>query len=138
MILEILILPGLIAGIIGSSMMLIGVWLSYSNYGSTVGNITACATIVATVLAIYFAFKSNAWKKFSLEQASEGKITRTDEMNINVGDVGKSISAIRPMGTAIFGNIKVEVQSNGEMIEASTSVEVIEVLQNKLIVKRKQ
>ncbi len=135
LILEILILPGLIAGIIGSAMMLTGVWLSYKNYGSTVGNIMAISTIVVTGFSIYFAFKSNAWKKFSLQQASEGKIARTDEMDIKVGDIGKSISAIRPMGTAMFGNTKVEVQTNGEMIASNTNVVVIEVLTNKLIVR---
>ena len=137
LILEILIIPGLIAGIIGSIMMLVGIWVTYKNYGSTAGNITAASTAIVTTLAVYFAFKSSAWKKFSLQQSSDAKIARADEMQINVGDVGKSISAIRPMGSAMFGNRKVEVQSNGEMIDTNTEIEVTEVLSNKLLVRKK-
>ena len=137
-ILEILIIPGLIAGLIGGAMMLTGIYMTYKNYGNTIGHITALSTIALSILAIYFAFKSSAWKKVSLHQTSQGKLTRADEMQIHVGDVGKSVSAIRPMGTAMFGNTKVEVQSNGEMIDTNSDVEVIEVLSNKLIVRKKE
>lgn len=136
LILEILILPGLIAGIIGALMILGGIWYSFHELGNTAGTIVALSTLTVTLATIYLAFRYNVWRRFSLQQSSDSKIERVDEMDIKSGDHGKTLSALRPMGTAVFHNKKVEVQSLGEMIEANATVEVIEVLANKLIVKK--
>ncbi len=136
LVLEILILPGLIAGIIGALMILGGIWYSYRELGNTAGTITALSTITLTAATIYLAFRYNVWRRFSLQNASDSRIDRVDELNFKPGDIGKSISAIRPMGTAIFDNKRVEVQSQGEMIDANTDIEIIEVMVNKLIVKK--
>jgi membrane-bound ClpP family serine protease len=136
LILELLILPGLVAGIVGGILLIAGIWYSFHEYGSTTGFITAFATLALTLLSLYLTFKYNIWRRFSLEKANDSKISRVDEMNINPGDTGKSLSAIRPMGMGMFNHKKVEVQSMGEMIDANSSIEVIEVLPNKLIVKK--
>ena len=134
LILEILILPGLIAGIIGALMILGGILYAFHELGNTVGSIIVLITI--TSATIYLAFRYNVWRRFSLQQSSDSKIERVDEMDIKTGEQGKALSALRPMGTAVFHNKKVEVQSLGEMIEANSTVEVIEVMTNKLIVKK--
>lgn len=136
LILEILMLPGLIAGIIGSAMIIVGVYITYHTYGNTVGNIVAVSSFVLSALALYFSFRYNVWKRFSLHHANHSNIARVDALNIKVGDIGHSISAIRPMGTAMFDNEKVEVQTFGEMIDTNTDVEVVQVMPNKLIVKK--
>ncbi|MCW5920693.1 MAG: NfeD family protein, partial [Bacteroidetes bacterium] len=92
--------------------------------------------ITVTSATIYLAFRYNVWRRFSLQQSSDSKIERVDEMDIKIGDQGKALSVLRPMGTAVFNNKKIEVQSLGEMIEANATIEVIEVLTNKLIVKK--
>ena len=136
LILEILILPGLIAGIIGALMILGGIWYSFHELGNTAGTIVALSTLTVTLATIYLAFRYNVWRRFSLQQSSDSKIERVDEMDIKIGDQGKALSVLRPMGTAVFNNKKIEVQSLGEMIEANATIEVIEVLTNKLIVKK--
>ena len=136
LILEILILPGLIAGIIGALMILGGIWYSFHELGNTAGTIVALSTLTVTLATIYLAFRYNVWRRFSLQQSSDSKIVRVDEMDIKIGDQGKALSVLRPMGTAVFNNKKIEVQSLGEMIEANATIEVIEVLTNKLIVKK--
>jgi membrane-bound ClpP family serine protease len=137
LVLEILVLPGMIAGIIGSLLMLTGILMIYGNYGRTAGHISVLITGIVTVFSLWYSFKSKAWKRFSLEKSSEGKIQRVDELGIKPGDVGIALSAVRPMGTAIFNGTKVEVQSMSEMIPTNSSIEVIEVLSNKLIVRKK-
>jgi len=136
LILEILLLPGLIAGIIGSAMVITGVSLVYKTYGNTVGNIVAVSSGLLSAAAIYFSFRYNVWKRFSLQHDNKSNITRVDALNIKPGDIGRSISAIRPMGTVMFGNEKVEVQTFGELIDTNTDVEVVQVMPNKLIVKK--
>lgn len=137
LILEILILPGLIAGIIGSVLIIIGIVLTYKNYGDFYGNLTLASTAVLTGASVWYAFKSKAWERFSLKEVSDGKVTRVDQLNIKTGDAGVSLSVIRPAGTALFDTKKIEVHSRGEIIDSNKIIEVIEVLPNKLIVKEK-
>lgn len=136
LILEILVLPGLIAGIIGSIMIICGIWLMYFNFGNIYGHISLIASLCLFVLSLWFSFKYDAWKRLSLQQASEGKIQRTDELNLAVGDTGITISAVRPMGTALFNNTRVEVMTQNEMINSNTKIRIIEILPNKLIVEK--
>jgi membrane-bound ClpP family serine protease len=137
LILEILILPGLIAGIIGGILIITGIILTYTNYGNTYGHITFAATAIVTGISIWYAFKSRVWERFGLQQTSDGKIIRLDELNIQPGDAGITLSVVRPSGTALFDNKKLEVHSRGEIIDSNKIIEVIEVLPNKLIVKEK-
>ena len=51
------------------------------------------------------------------------------------GDEALAVSALRPMGTIMIGDIKVEAQSNGELIPENTKVVILRVLQNKVLVK---
>lgn len=136
LVLEILILPGLIAGIIGSIMIMGGVWYSFHIYGAQVGAYTALGTLALTGITLYFAFRYNVWRKFSLQQQNDSRLDRVDEMDIKPGAVGITISAVRPSGTAMFNHRKIEVQSMGDLIETNTQVEVVEVLPNKLIVRK--
>lgn len=137
LILEILILPGLIAGIIGSIMILTGIILSYKTYGDFYGNLVLAGTTALTGTSIWYAFKSKAWERFSLKEVSDSTVTRVDKLNIKTGDAGVSLSVIRPAGTALFDTKKIEVHSRGEIIDSNKIIEVIEVLPNKLIVKEK-
>ncbi len=136
LILEIMILPGLIAGILGTAMIMVGVWIGYNTYGSSTGHIIAAGTAAATAASLYFAFKSNVWQRFSLQQANSSNIKRVDELHILPGEIGKTISVLRPMGTAMFKDERIEVQTFGEMIDANVNIEVVQVMPNKLIVKK--
>ena len=136
LVLEILILPGLIAGIIGAIMVISGVWYSFHVYGPEVGMYVSLGTLALTGITIYFSFRYNVWRKFSLQQQNDSRIDRVDEMDIKPGTIGTTISAVRPSGTAMFNHRKIEVQSMGELIETNTQVEVVEVLPNKLIVRK--
>lgn len=138
LILEILILPGLIAGILGGIMVITGVVLSYKNYGEFYGNITLAITSLVSFVSIWYSFKSRAWERFSLKEVSNAKMDRVDELNIKEGDVGVSLSVIRPAGTALFDHKKIEVHSMGEIIDSNKIIEVIEVLPNKLLVREKK
>ncbi|MEZ5067536.1 MAG: hypothetical protein R2847_03225 [Bacteroidia bacterium] len=105
---EILILPGLIAGIIGAIMVIPGVWYSFHVYGPEVGMYVSLGTLALTGITIYFSFRYNVWRKFSLQQQNDSRIDRVDEMDIKPGTIGTTISAVRPSGTAMFNHRKIE------------------------------
>lgn len=137
LILEILIIPGLIAGIAGVLIMLAGMYWMYKDYGSVAGHITAAATAIVTASAIFYCLKTKAWERFSLKEKLVGKSVTTDDLQVKEGDEAIAVSALRPMGTVMIGDQKAEAQTNGELVQAGTTVIVVKILSNKLIVKPK-
>ncbi|MFI5219064.1 MAG: NfeD family protein [Bacteroidia bacterium] len=137
LVLEILILPGLIAGIIGGILVLAGISWMYKEFGNTYGNYTAVTTALATFGAIYYSLKSKAWTRFGLKDSLEGKTNQVDKLELKEGDEGTTVSDLRPMGSVMINNIRVEAQSHGEHIPANSKITVLKILPNKLIVKKK-
>lgn len=136
-LLEILILPGLIAGIIGGLLIMFGIFQTYSEFGSTTGHIVTVSTILTLLISIYFSFKSGAWNRFGLKNTIEGKVNDVTLLSLNIGDEGSTLSALRPSGTILIDGKRIEAQSQGEMIDAGTKVVVTKVLPNKVLVKTK-
>lgn len=136
LILEILILPGLIAGIFGVIFICAGVGWMYHEYGMVTGHYTLAATVILTFAGIYYSLKSKAWKRFSLEQSLQGKANDLNELGIKEGDEGISVSSLRPMGTVLIGNNKIEGQSNGEFINSGEKIRVVKLLNYKVLVQK--
>lgn len=135
LVLEILILPGLIAGIIGVVLMLLGILWMYKDFGSSAGNYTSVITVIVTIFAIYYSLKSKAWQRFGLNDSLQGKTNEVDKLDLIEGDEGVALSALRPMGTVMIKDRKVEAQTNGELIQENSIVKILKVLPNKVIVK---
>jgi membrane-bound serine protease (ClpP class) len=54
---------------------------------------------------------------------------------LNIGDVGTTRSALRPMGTAEFGNLNYEVRTTGSFLDSGTPVKIVQILSNQIIVE---
>jgi membrane-bound ClpP family serine protease len=137
LVLEILVLPGMVAGILGTIFLLISILWMYSSYGTNAGHITLVATLAVAFIAIYSSLKSKAWKKYGLNNTISGRVNEVDDKGIMEGDEGKTLSALRPSGTILINDQRIEAQSSGEMIDTGTKVIVLKVLPNKVIVKIK-
>ncbi len=136
LLVEILVTPGVVLGIIGLGFISFGVFQAYNEYGNTTGNIVLFSVGVITIGVVLFALKSGVWTKM----ASTGTISSKAKENavdiVAVGDQGKALSAMRPLGTALINGKKVEVSSEGEAIETSSRIEVIRIEQNKIYIKK--
>jgi membrane-bound ClpP family serine protease len=137
LVLEILVLPGLIAGIIGGIFLVIAIIWMYADYGTTAGHITLVSTVITSLVVIYASLRSKAWNRFGLKDILEGRMNEVGLMELKEGDEGRTLSALRPSGMVLFGSLKVEAQTSGEMIDAGTLVVITRVLQNKVLVKKK-
>jgi len=138
LILELMVIPGTtIAGVAGFLMLIGGVYLTYDHYGNFVGHISLSLIVLVSVISVYFALKSNTWKYFILDTKIEGKVENFKESSISLGDSGVSVTRLAPMGKALINSQEVEVKSSGEYIDEQTSLEVIKIEQNSIIVKIK-
>jgi len=135
LVLEILVLPGLIAGIIGGILIISGITWMYASFGNNAGNITALTAAIATGAAVYFSLRSKAWERFGLKDSLEGKTNEVSKLDLHEGDEGVSVSALRPMGIVMVNNQRVEAQTNGELLPQNSKVIVKKILPNKILVQ---
>jgi membrane-bound ClpP family serine protease len=138
LLLEILALPGTsIAGVIGFVMIGIGVWQAYAVHGGMAGTLTLVGSLILSVIALYFALKSNTWKRASLSSNINSRVNIVEPESIKPGDTGKTVSRLAPMGKAMINNAYYEVRTKGEYIDQGTEIEVVKVDVNKITVKIK-
>lgn len=137
LLLEVLVIPGItVAAIVGSGLVIIGIWQAYAAYGAFTGTIVLISTIAVTAIMLFIALRSKTWKKMSLNTTIDGKVNEISDLKLATGDKGIAISRLAPAGTAKFGDALVEVSSYGEFIDNGTHIEIIALEDNKIYIKQ--
>ena len=137
-LLEIFVLPGsAVLGIIGLGLMAAGVWSTYDNFGTEAGHYTLVGVAFFSILSLYYALKSNTWKKLMLNAKIKGKVNTFDKNLIGVGDTGITVSRLAPMGKASINDNYCEVQTIADFIDENTEITVVKVEGNSVFVKAK-
>ncbi|MBN1822330.1 MAG: NfeD family protein [Prolixibacteraceae bacterium] len=138
LMIEFAIIPGItIAGIGGFVLLGLSVYIAFIKYGTLAGFITLAFVLIASPLLIYYFFKSRAGKKMILQSKIEGKVETFIKENIKVGDSGKTIGRLAPMGKVKINGETVEAKSDGSYIDPNTEITVLKVLSNSVIVEQK-
>ncbi|RLD90470.1 MAG: hypothetical protein DRJ09_04170 [Bacteroidetes bacterium] len=136
LLLEVLVIPGTgFAGIAGFVSIIAGVWIAYAYLGSSTGNIVLFVTLAVNVIAIWIGVRSKTWKKAALVSTIDGKVNTINDINLKVGDVGKTISRCVPMGKADFNGNFVEVDARVDFIDPNTEIKIIKIDNNKIYIK---
>jgi len=136
LVVEVVFIPGTtVVGLIGVLFVVVGVTISYSSFGSTVGTYVLTGTGVGTALALYLSFRSGAWKKFALNTSIDSKVNEGKYAELQVGDEGVAVSTLRPMGKGEFLDKTVEVKTLGNYIDAGTKIKIVQVFSNQVIVE---
>ena len=135
-ILELIFIPGTtVLGILGLLALIGGVILSFTAFGSTIGGIVLIGSIVFSLLALIYSLRAGTWQRFALKTSIDSKVNEDEKIDLKVGMKGKSISDLRPIGTAEFMDKLYEVQTNGNYLEAGLNIEITNLADNKIIVK---
>ncbi|MGQ1888820.1 NfeD family protein [Thermophagus sp. OGC60D27] len=135
LILEFFVVPGItIAGIGGFGMIIYGIIMAYG-MGSSTGHITLAATLLATIIILYYFLRTKTWNKLMLQSTIKSQVDTVEEETIKPGDQGITITRLNPMGKARINNQEVEAHCPGQFVDPKTNVEVIEVHQTYIIVK---
>lgn len=136
-LMEFLVFPGVnVAGILGFICIVGGVYFGYNYYGVMTGHFILLGTALFGVGATWYVLRYNTWKKLSLETRIDSVVEGVDR-SIQVGDRGKSVGRLAPMGNVQVGDSLVEAESLSGYIDAGQDVEVVKVLKNKIMVKLK-
>jgi membrane-bound serine protease (ClpP class) len=130
------ILPGFVAGILGVICIIAGVVLAYVNFGVRTGNLVLLAVMAAAVVGTW------GWLRYF----PESRVARLFISQRVVGDlqvekpelldkVGVAQTNLRPSGTALIDGKRVDVVTEGTMIERGKGVKVVAVEGMRVVVR---
>lgn len=138
LILEILVVPGTtVVGVVGFILMAIGIWQTYVVYGSAKGHWVLAGSVVLTLGALVLSLRSKTWNRAMLHTEILGKTNVYDAGKVKVGDNGKAVSRLVPMGKAFINDDYYEVRTSGEFLDQETEIIVTKIEHNKIYVKPK-
>jgi len=132
---EILLIPGVgIAGILGLLSMGGSCFYAFSQLGPVAGAIvTAVNALLITALTVW-VLRAKTWKRFTLNTNIDSKAVSSDGV-LSVGERGKTVTRLAPMGMVRFDNDSVEVKALEGMIDPGVDVEIVMIEDNKVYVR---
>ena len=133
--LELVALPGGVAGILGAVAMIVAIWQSYAQYGTVAGNIVLIVSVVVVIALLLLLMRNKTWRKVGLKEEIASKVNTVDEEKIAVGATGTTISRLAPAGKAVINGQTCEVHTVSEFIDENHPVEVIKIEGYRIIVK---
>jgi membrane-bound serine protease (ClpP class) len=129
-------LPGLVVGAIGVICLFAAVIWAYVNVGSGTGTIVLALVvfglIVGTALWMRYLPRSRFARRFASEQAVGDIGTERPEL---LHQTGTALTPLRPCGTAVINGHRVDVVTEGGMIERRTPVKVVAVEGIRVVVR---
>ncbi len=132
---EIMLIPGVgVAGVLGLLCMGGSCFYAFTEFGNTTGAIVTAVNVVLLTLMLIYALRAKTWKRMSLETNIDSKAV--DDVTVAVGDRGKTVTRLAPMGSARFGNYIVEVKALEGMMDPEIPVEVVMIEDNRIYVKQ--
>ena len=127
-------LPGGIMGLIGLVCVLASVYLAFDQGGMALGwSLVAITVASIPVMVVLWVKVLN--RVFAMKHTQEGYTSAQIELKEFVGQEGVALTQLRPSGKARFGDRKVDVVSEGELIERDSRVRIIEVESNRVVVR---
>ena len=123
--LEIVALPGGIAGVCGFLLIALGVWQSFILWGMTVGTWVLIGSVAICALLLAFFMKTKTWKRFSLNEESDSAVNQIEDPSITIGTRGTTVARLAPTGKALIDGKLVEVHAINKFIDQDRPIEVV-------------
>lgn len=135
-IVELIFIPGTtVVGLLGLVFAIVGIVISYSHFGSDIGFYILLATLATSLVALFYSFRSGAWKKFSLKSSMDSKVNEGIMDSIRIGDEGITVSTLRPIGKAEFNSGTFEVKTSGNYVERGEKVKITQIESHQIVVE---
>ena len=124
--LEVVALPGGIAGAFGVILIGFGVWQTYALFGNTTGTIVLlCAIALCTLMMVLF-LRKRTWQRFSLNEEVTSRVNEIENA-VKAGSRGTTISRLAPTGKALIDGQTMEVHAVNKFIDPDRPIEVVAV-----------
>jgi membrane-bound serine protease (ClpP class) len=131
------VLPGLIAGVLGLLCLIAGVIQSFVVFGPQTGSYVLMGVIVGLILGFIlwarFLPDTRMGRIFTLKQ-TVGDDIRTERPEL-LNQTGSALTPLRPSGTALINGHRVDVVTEGAMIDRNTPIKVVAVEGMRVVVR---
>lgn len=135
-LIEVFLIPGTtFVGIVGFLVSLVGVYYAFLSFETGTALWVTAVAALANIAAIWYAFTSNVWQRFSLKDTLKGGAFDGRTLGLAVGMIGRAISDIKPFGKVLFDDQVYEVKSEEGFIEVGREVNIVKIENNKILVK---
>ena len=132
---EIMLIPGVgIAGILGLLSMGGSCFYAFHEFGTTAGAIVTGVNAVLIAALTVWVLRAKTWRRMALETNIDSKAVGSESSVLAIGDKGKTLSRLAPMGSARFGNYVIEVKALEGMIDPDMDVEICMIDDGKIYV----
>ena len=133
---EILLVPGVgVAGILGLLSMAGSCYYAFVEIGNTTGIVVTAINTVLIVALTVWVLRAKTWKRFALETNIASKAVPSESVTVAVGDQGKTVTRLAPMGTVRFGETAVEVKALEGLVDPGVVMEVVLIEDNRIFVR---
>jgi len=130
------VLPGLIAGVIGGCCLLVGIVLAYARFGAETGTGSCWARSArwspASVFGLDFSQPPGLDAGFMLTGVSGNLRNEHPEL---LQQMGMAVTQLRPSGAALINGRRVDVVSEGQLIEKGTPIKVVAIEGMRVVVR---
>lgn len=130
------VLPGMVAGVAGAGCLLAGVIAGYVRFGDKAGTMLLMGVLALLVAGCYLWIKyfprSPLARALVSKQVSGDIGTEKPEL---LDHTGAALSPLRPAGTALIDGKRVDVVTEGQMIERGAKVRVVAVEGMRVVVR---
>jgi len=130
------VLPGMVAGILGALCLLAGVIAGYYEFGAPVGNRLLIGVTVAFLggLALWVRFfPESRFGRVFISRGTIGDI-RAEKPEL-MNRTGVAYTQLRPSGTALIDGKRIDVVTEGGLVDKDTPVKVIAIEGMRVIVR---
>lgn len=130
------VLPGMIAGLIGFGCLVAGVVAAYATFGTATGHLVLMGVLAGlTVLGLLWIrfFPDSRFGRMFVTHRTTGSlgVERPDL----VARTGTALTNLRPSGTALIDGRRVDVVTEGTLIERGTPIRVVAVEGLRVVVR---
>jgi membrane-bound ClpP family serine protease len=133
---EIIFVPGTtLLGLVGIVFTIAGIVISYLSFGAGIGTLVLTISLVVGISVLIYSFKSGVWDKFALKTSINSKFNEGNIDEVQVGEEGITLSALRPVGKADFRDKIFEVTTLGNFLPSGTKVRVVSIKNNKIFIE---
>ena len=134
---EIFLIPGVgVAGVLGVLALGGACYYVFYEFGVVAAIIFTAAIVTVLIGLVIYTIKTKTWKKLALNTKIDSKAQDSGEESLSVGDTGKAVTRLAPIGMARINGKSYEVKSLEGMLDAGTEIEVVLFEDNKIYVKQ--
>ena len=136
---EVLIPSMGLLSVLATGLICYSLYLTYTGISSQAFWGMFCLDLLVLPLVLMAGFKLLARSPLSLKKelsSREGVVSHSPELAALHHETGKTITTLRPSGTALIKGKRLDVMADGEYIEAGVFVEVIRVTGNQIVVSK--